>query len=112
MALRDVAYVIKALPVVKDGVDDDVAKFRDQFRRRVQRGRCFATPYLGCREFSAFFGQPKGERPIPLNADLGTVLLDIEYDPDRSGRGTPRYFAARLENGILRVPDPAAREAT
>ena len=51
LALRDIAYVIKAQIEVKPHAEADPAKYRDQFRRRVNDGRCFATPYLGCREF-------------------------------------------------------------
>ena len=111
LAIRDVAYIVRAQVVLSEGVADDPAKFRDQFRRRVQRGRCFATPYLGCREFSASFGPPDGsERPIELSDDLGTMLLDIQYDSDGSGRGTPRFFQARLEHGTLHVPDIQEQE--
>ncbi len=93
------------------GVTDDIAKYRDQFRRRVRDGRCFATPYLGCREFAAFFGEPDAaERPIARTEELGTMLLDIEYAGDGSGRGTPRFFAASLRDGVLRVPTGDQRE--
>lgn len=105
LALRDVAYVIRAQVELRSGVQSDVAKYRDQFRRRVRDGRCFATPYLGCREFSAAFSEPSAaDRPIELTMDLGLMLLDLEYVPDGSGRGTPRFFQARLEGGVLRVP--------
>ncbi|MDI3338968.1 MAG: type I-C CRISPR-associated protein Cas5c [Sphaerobacter sp.] len=105
LALRDVAYLIHAQIDLRPGVTDDVAKYRDQFRRRVARGQCFSTPYLGCREFSASFGEPDGsERPIDVTEDLGRMLLDLDYAADGSGRGRPRFFAARLERGILRVP--------
>ncbi len=105
LALRDVAYVIRARMVVKPDVPDDIAKFRDQFRRRVQAGRCFATPYLGCREFSAGFAAPDGhEPPLALTDDLGLMLHDLDYATDGSGRGTPRFFAARVERGVLRIP--------
>jgi len=106
LALRDVAYVIKAQVEVKPGVDADVAKYRDQFRRRVQNGRCFATPYLGCREFSAAFAPLAGtEKPINLTDNIGAMLYDLDYNPDGSGRGTPRFFDARVVDGIMRVPD-------
>jgi CRISPR-associated protein Cas5d len=105
LALRDVAYVIRAQVELRPGVREDPAKYRDQFRRRVEGGRCFATPYLGCREFSAHFGKPdRAERPIENTEELGPMLLEIEYEPDRSGRGTPRFFDASLERGVLRVP--------
>ena len=111
LALRDVAYVIRAQIYVKPGVGDDPAKFRDQFRRRVAKGRCFARPYLGCREFAADFAAPDGrERPIDHTADLGPMLLDLDYMDDGSGRGTPSFFAARLERGVLHVPPRRLRE--
>ena len=106
LALRDVAYVVRAQMVLRAGVNDHIAKYQEQFRRRVTSGRCFATPYLGCREFSASFGVPDPtDRPIPCDDDLGLMLLDVDYDPDGSGRGTPRFFHAVLEAGIVRVPD-------
>ncbi|MCS6803301.1 MAG: type I-C CRISPR-associated protein Cas5c [Chloroflexota bacterium] len=103
LALRDVAYVISAQVEPKSGRAEDEAKFRDQFRRRVAEGRCFFQPYLGCREFAAFFGPPSpDDRPIDWTEDLGLMLRDLEYRED--GSGTPRFFRARLEQGVLRVP--------
>lgn len=105
LALRDVAYIVRAIPVLREAGQDDIAKYRDQFRRRVARGRCFATPYLGCREFSAYFSEPEPEdRPIERTEDLGLMLLEIEYHEDGNGQGNPRFFNARLESGVLRVP--------
>jgi len=105
LALREVAYLIKAQIVLRSHADANPAKYRDQFRRRVADGRCFATPFLGCREFSASFGEPAGdERPINLSDTLGPMLLDLDYAPGRSGRGTPRFFDAELAAGVLRVP--------
>lgn len=111
LALRDVEYIIRAQLRLRSHATDDIAKYRDQFRRRVRDGRCFATPYLGCREFSAAFAEPRGdEQPIDLSDDLGTILHDLAYAPDRSGRATPLWFHARLDRGILRVP-PLPQEA-
>lgn len=115
LALRQVAYVIRAQIEVRPGVDERPAKFRDQFRRRVRQGQCWSMPYLGCREFAASFGEPiPGEMPQDLTDHLGLMLHDLEYDPDGSGRGTPRFFDATIEHGVLRVPrmlaSVAARE--
>lgn len=104
LALRDVAYVVRAQINLVDGVQDNIAKYRDQFRRRVARGQCFATPYLGCREFSAFFCEPgPDDLPIGRSEDLGPMLRDIDYHPN--GSGAPRFFRAALDDGVLRVPD-------
>jgi CRISPR-associated protein Cas5d len=107
LGLRDVAYIIKADIWIPPGLTDergrpvDPAKYRDQFRRRVQRGQCFHRPYLGCREFAADFREPDGsETPIAETADLGRMLFDIEY----GDKNTAHYFDAVLENGCLAVP--------
>lgn len=104
LALRDVDYVIRAQIEVLPGVGDDPAKYRDQFRRRVARGQCFARPYLGCREFAADFREPSGEEtPIGETAPLGPMLHSVDHAP--SGRAsTPRFFEATLDGGVLRVP--------
>ncbi len=105
LSLRDVEYLIRAQVEVRPGVDVDPAKFRDQFRRRVRDGRCFATPYLGCREFSAGFAEPEGtDQPVDVTEDIGSMLLDLEYADDKSGRARPRFFQARIERGVLRIP--------
>jgi len=105
LALRDVEYVIRADMRLRADVTDDVAKFRDQFRRRARRGQCYSMPYLGCREFSACFGPLDGtERPLALSDQLGSMLHDLEYDAGGRGTGRPRFFEARLEGGVLRVP--------
>ena len=78
LALRDVAYVIVADVVLNKHADADVAKYRDQFRRRIKNGRCFSRPYLGCREFSAEFGLPDAnEQPIRRTEQLGRMLYDL-----------------------------------
>jgi CRISPR-associated protein Cas5d len=111
LGLRDVAYLVEAQVELKPHADADPAKYRDQFRRRVRDGRCFATPFLGCREFSASFAEPDGaEQPIDVTDNLGRMLLDLDYAPDRSGRGIPRFFDAYLERGVLRVPARDGRE--
>jgi CRISPR-associated protein Cas5d len=105
LALRDVAYLIRADIVLRQDVDQPQAKYRDQFRRRVAGGRCYHMPYLGCREFTAFFGEPDGgERPVSQSEDMGRMLFDIDYEAGSSGRGKPRFFPASLKNGVLRVP--------
>jgi len=105
LALRDVAYVIRADMRQRSDVTDDIAKYRDQFRRRVNRGQCFSTPYLGCREFSGFFSPMDGsEQPIPLSDDLGNMLLGMEYESGSSGNAQPRFAPMQLTAGVLRVP--------
>lgn len=113
LALRDVAYVIRAEIVLKPHATDDIAKYRDQFRRRVTQGRAHAQPYLGCREFAADFSEPHpDETALNLTVNFGLMLHDLTYAPDRSGRGTPHFFEARLDRGVLSVPPFAEAQLT
>jgi CRISPR-associated protein Cas5d len=111
LALRDVAYVIVADIVVRVGVDEDPAKYRDQFRRRLDHGQYYISPCLGCREFAAHMAPVDGtERSIERSGELGRMLFDMDYAQDGSGRGQPRFFDATLDRGVMRVP-PALYEA-
>lgn len=115
LALRDVAYLIEAdvrlSPAYQDDENNNVVKHRDQFRRRVARGQCHHRPVLGCREFAAQFAEPDGSEQPPTemlgrNEPLGRMLFDIAYAPDeaRRGKGSPRFFHAVLESGVIHVP--------
>ena len=104
VALSNVDYVIEAHFVLTEraGPDDNVPKFVDMFRRRVERGQHFHQPYLGCREFAADVMPADGAPdPIPETRELGRMLWDIEYGSDGN---RPLFFEARLEDGILHVP--------
>jgi CRISPR-associated protein Cas5d len=104
LALREVAYILRADVAVKPSVDENPAKYRDQFRRRVANGQCFHRPYAGCREFSVDFAEPDGtETPIEDSRDLGLMLFDIAFG--RSGANYPIFFPATLDKGVVWVPD-------
>ena len=110
LALRNVSYVIRGRIELAPHVDVHPAKYVEQFRRRVRKGRCFHRPYFGNREFSANFAEPNGdEQPIDRSMSLGRMLYDLDYKSD--GRGTPYFFSAELEKGVLHVPPPPWREA-
>ncbi len=105
LALAEVAYIIRANVVPKSSEHGLEAKYRDQFRRRVGRGQCFAQPYLGTREFTASFAVPDADdRPEQITLDLGRMVRDLRYVPGGNGEARPTFFEARLENGVLRVP--------
>jgi len=105
LALAEVAYVIRADVVPHSDETGQEAKYRDQFRRRVARGQCFAQPYLGTREFTASFSEPTGDEiPLPVSMDLGRMLRDMVYEPGTSGTAEPRFFNASLAQGVLIVP--------
>lgn len=105
VCLRDVAYRIHAHIELTPHADKPVAAYRDQLRRRVRKGACFQRPYLGTREFSADFGWPDDtERRTDLNEEIGIMLHSIHRD---GAAGEPRmeWFAARIEAGVLYVPE-------
>lgn len=102
LILRDVAYVIEAEIKLKEHATDDVAKYRDMFRRRVSGGQCFQRPYLGCREFAAAFAKAMpADVPEPIDLEVGTMLFDIKYEKKVN---IPFFFDAKIEGGVLKVP--------
>lgn len=121
--LTDVAYVIAAHFVMthKAGADDNEGKHLDTFNRRASRGQCFHQPCLGTREFDARFELLDPAAPLPVAVpehqtlelgfgvarDLGIMLWDIAHQE----KGKPSmFFRARLEDGVMRVPQPGSAE--
>lgn len=105
VALRDVDYIIEAHFELTEraGPEENITKFTEMFNRRLERGQHFHQPYLGCREFVAEVGPANGDLPAPIDhsQDLGLMLWDIDFGKDRN---RPRFFHARLEQGVLEVP--------
>lgn len=112
--LRDVAYVIEAhfelTGAPKAG--ESAAKHLSMFNRRAAAGQCFMHPYLGTREFAADFELVTDAMPVSTlptdqrDRDLGWMLHDIDYTDSM----TPRFFRARLRDGIVEVPPLDASE--
>lgn len=105
VALREVDYVIEASFSLTDqaGPSDNLRKFIEIFERRLEKGQHFYQPYLGCREFAADVLSAEGAPPpIEQTRDLGVMLWDIDFQPKKN---TPIFFRARLERGVLEVPE-------
>lgn len=107
--LRDVGYVIAAHFELTDkaGPEDNEGKHLDIFNRRARRGQCFQPPYLGTREFPASFAlvEDGAEAPMPDatlvgERDLGWILHDIDF----ANGMAPRFFRARMVDGLVEVP--------
>ncbi|MFR9727835.1 type I-C CRISPR-associated protein Cas5c [Saccharopolyspora sp. MS10] len=101
VCLRDVCYRIHAHVELRAHATKPVAAYRDQFRRRVDRGQCFHQPYLGTREFSAYFGPVDEQERISTSADLGVMLHSVHHD-DAGVRFS--WFDAELRGGRMLVP--------
>ena len=86
--------------------DNNVAKFLSMFERRASRGQCVNQPYLGCREFACSFRLVEDVRaepqPIGETRDLGWMLHDLDYSDPADPK--PRFFQARLDNGVVNIP--------
>lgn len=106
IALREVDYVIEAHFEMTQvaGREDNLTKFVEMFKRRLNKGQHFHQPYLGCRECIADVMPIDTHTPTPITTDqdLGIMLWDIDFGAKRN---TPRFFVARLQQGILEVPE-------
>ena len=111
LLLRDVDYIIEAHFTITDraGSDDSLPKFVEMFERRLARGQCFHTPYLGCREFAARVEPAPSNWSIPdslrIRRVLGMMLLDLVFENGQGGPMRPVFFQAMLANGLLEVPE-------
>lgn len=82
-----------------------MVKFMTMFERRADKGQCVNQPYLGCREFAAEFKlvEPDIVHPTPNpDRDLGYMLYDLDYSNVADPK--PRFFRARLVNGVVDIP--------
>ena len=110
--LVDVAYVIEARFELTNnaGAEDNEGKHLDTFNRRARKGQCFHQPCLGTREFPARFSLIAADAPLPETIDetrdLGFMLYDIDHANDRASL----FFRARLDKGVLCVPEPNSAE--
>ncbi|MFZ6750510.1 type I-C CRISPR-associated protein Cas5c [Undibacterium sp. Ren11W] len=106
--LRDVAYRVHADLEFLAGRDANANanKYYEMFERRVSRGQCVNQPYLGCREFAAYFRLVTDMATEPCAIDetreLGFMLHDLDFN--KPSDPTPRFFRAQLKNGVVMVP--------
>jgi CRISPR-associated protein Cas5d len=96
LALSGVEYLITAevrLSSLARPPKDNIGKYRDEFRRRAQSGKCHHRPGLGMREFAADFDWEDDPQAaflrrreefaqqdieiFPWSEDLGLMLYDV-----------------------------------
>ena len=121
MALRNPRYRLSAVIAPRDDRASKQAAFDQQFVRRASRGKCFQQPFLGCREFVAFFRHIEdlqGETPPKsYNQDLGLMVYDTfsphddnhsrlhaKKDGWKSIAPSVSLFRAKIEEGVLDIP--------
>lgn len=118
VALRDVRYRLHALIIPWPGYEDRQKALEEQFVRRATHGKCFYQPYLGCREFPAYFELCEADASLPHNAwqgdlDIGIMLYDV-FDTFTPGTAVSpskiSLFHAQVRSGVLKIPPPDSKE--
>lgn len=128
LALRDVRYRITADMIyvpVEDRAhkaakkhdptpDEGPEKYHTIFTRRASKGQCFTQPYLGCREFPAYYRLVDPEEsnltpPIAESKDLGIMLYDIDFEAKGKEKPSLWYFA-KMVNGVIDVPERNSKD--
>lgn len=112
MALKNVHYRLHGEIRPWPGFEQKQQALEAQFRRRAARGQCVWQPYLGCREFPAWFRLVEPDEPPPESAgidiDVGLMLYDV-FDLSRPGASDDSpaisLFRAQVKHGVLDVPD-------
>jgi CRISPR-associated protein Cas5d len=105
LVLKDVEYVIAA-DVVLVWKSERIEKYRDQFRRRLDRGACHHTPYLGTREFAARFEPASGDETPEVAIDsqyLGVMFFDTAYVKSEA-RPDMRFLRHKPSNAESEAP--------
>jgi CRISPR-associated protein Cas5d len=112
--LRDVAYVVEADIELTDkaGADDNLNKYVEMFKRRVEKGQQFQQPYLGCREFPAAVravdGSEHPHKDLLGEHDLGWMLNDLVYE--NGAVSEARFYRAIMRDGVIDIPALKAQE--
>ncbi|MCL6611498.1 MAG: type I-C CRISPR-associated protein Cas5c [Peptococcaceae bacterium] len=108
MALKNVAYRIYAHIHPRHGFENRMKAFVEQARRRIEAGKCFYQPYLGCREFAGYFEPASAERQVvDFTGDVGWMIYDVfNLDEVVIDSASPfiSIFYARIEHGVMQVP--------
>ena len=111
LLLKDVRYRVHAcFDMVKQYEEqgENEEKYAAMFGRRAEKGQYFHQPYLGCREFPAFFRLIRDLRnepnPIKETKDLGYMLYGMDFCGNKDNP-PPMFFRAKMEDGVIIVPD-------
>jgi CRISPR-associated protein Cas5d len=109
VVLKDVRYVIEAHfeMTAQANESDNAGKFQDILKRRLEKGKCYHTPYFGVREFPVKFQlwdkQKKVQTAYQGEKDLGYMLYDLDYQGESGIE--PMFFRAVLKDGKLDLRD-------
>lgn len=110
--LCDVYYTVYAAIVPKPNLDEikdeyNLSKIIGIFKRRVERGQSYRTPYLGMKECTAFFaphntGSQRQSVYEGTEIQLGRMFFDADYsNPDDVRQ---YFYYPTMVNGYIKVP--------
>lgn len=96
--------------IIPYDTQENTKSLDEQFARRAKSGKYYYHPYMGCREYPAFFRYIESEKnkihkPILITMDLGPMihsLFDLSK-PDQI-EISKTYFNAEINNGIMIIP--------
>ena len=109
VALKDVRYRITAEIIPRKEFKGTVEQLYEQAMRRIRGGKCYYQPSLGMREFVCYFSEPTDMEPVPIDLDIGIMLYDVfdlhKYKVTEKAEPYVTVFKAKLEQGVINVPD-------
>ena len=111
LVLKDVRYIIEAHFIITNSSIPDInpGKITGITSRRLEKGACYKQPYLGCRDYPAYFKKaeivPDCPPELKGDRDLGYMLYDLEF-PEMTGDNKIRRlsFRARMQDGFIKIP--------
>ena len=110
LILKEVEYVIAA-DIAMVWKQERIEKYIEQFERKLARGAYHHTPYLGTREFAAWFEPASGkEQPAGvITTELGQMLFDTAYVPS-SARPNIRFHRHSFASDPDEKSNPAVEQ--
>lgn len=117
--LKDVAYIIEFEPIAVD-TSVNLDRFIEILSMRITKGQCFSQPFLGIREFVAYFEWANEDEKSQLEnteINLGALPVALEYVSTQNKSGIwiktgvsmewcltevkPRFENFVLKDGVL-----------
>lgn len=96
------------------GPDENPGKYNQIFERRAKNGQCIHQPYLGIREYAAYFKLVDNDiqtpKPINLTKDLGFMFFDWIWKNKDDQHPGKSFFHAEMLNGIINIPAPGSKD--
>lgn len=98
------SYIIRADIIQKPHDEAHINKHIEIFSRRLNKGQCFRQPYLGCKEYVAYFEPPSGNETIHESLE-GIIQLDrmVHSTYFKGDKTTFSYFSPTMVNGLIKA---------